>query len=132
MLLLATGAETLFQQTLREGAAGLVPVHVYPALDLFVAVVAVLALAHAGVGQRGPLWLISAAFVLRELSDIALAYQVESGRFDAGVCGRHRLGDIADRPGRRSSDGQATATAGATDGSGARRGQRCGCPTCRC
>jgi diguanylate cyclase (GGDEF)-like protein len=56
---------------------------VYPALDLFVAAVAVLALAHAGVGQRGPLWLISAAFALRELSDVALGYQRAFGRFDA-------------------------------------------------
>ena len=84
VLSLATGGQTLYHQTLRAGAAGLAPVHVYPALDLFVAVVAVLALAHAGVGQRGPLWLISAAFVLRELSDIALVYQVSTGRFDAG------------------------------------------------
>jgi diguanylate cyclase (GGDEF)-like protein len=84
VLLLATGAETFYHQTLREGAAGLAPVHVYPALDLFVAVVAVLALAHAGVGQRGPLWLISAAFMLRALSDIAIAHQVATGRFDAG------------------------------------------------
>ena len=48
------------------------------------AVVAVLALAHAGPGQRGPLWLISAAFVLRVLSDIALGYQVAKGNFEAG------------------------------------------------
>ena len=84
VLLMATGAESLFQQTLRQGEAGLASVHVYPALDLFVAVVAVLALAHARVGKRGPLWVISAAFVLRELCDIALGLQVESGRFDAG------------------------------------------------
>ena len=84
VLLMSTGGETVYHQMLREGAAGIAPAHVYPALDLFVAVVAVLALVHAGVGQRGPLWLISAAFVLRELSDIALGYQFATGRFDPG------------------------------------------------
>jgi diguanylate cyclase (GGDEF)-like protein len=84
VLLLATGGQSFYHETLREGASGLPRVHVYPALDLFVAAVAVLALAHAGVGQRGPLWLISAAFALRELSDFALGYQGAIGRFDAG------------------------------------------------
>ncbi len=74
VLLLATGGESLYQQTVRDGAVGLAPAHVYPALDLFIAMVAVLALAHAGAGQRGPLWLVAAAFLLRELSDIALSY----------------------------------------------------------
>lgn len=83
VLLLATGEESLYQQTIREGAAGSAPAHVYPALDLFIAMVAVLALAHAGAGQRGPLWLVAAAFLLRELSDIALSYQIATGRFDA-------------------------------------------------
>lgn len=83
VLLMATGGQTWFHETRREAAAGLAPAHVYPALDLFVAVVAVLALAHASAGQRGPLWLISAAFVLRELSDIALGYQIATDRFDA-------------------------------------------------
>lgn len=83
VLLLATGGQAMYQQTLREGAGGTAAAHVYPALDLFVALVAVLALAHAGAGQGGPLWLISAAFVLRELSDIALGYQIATGRYDA-------------------------------------------------
>lgn len=83
VLLMATGGQALYQQTLREGGGGAAPAHVYPALDLFLAMVAVLALAHAGAGQRAPLWLITAAFALRELSDIALGYQITTGRLDA-------------------------------------------------
>ncbi len=51
-------------------------------LDLFVVIVAVRLLAGAGVGQRGALGLLAAAFVLRELCDLGVAHQMTAGRHD--------------------------------------------------
>lgn len=64
------------------GRAGLAIVQVSSVLDLFVVIVAVRLLTRAGVGQRSVLGLLAAAFVLRELCDLAVAHQMTTGRYN--------------------------------------------------
>lgn len=84
LLLLWAALPASLYRAPREGRAGLAIVLVCSVLDLFVVMVAVRLMARAGVRQRGVLGLLAAAFVLRELCDLAVAHQMTTGRYNLG------------------------------------------------
>lgn len=80
LLLWAALPESVYRA---HGEGGAV-VGVCSALDLFVLMVAARFLARPGVGQRGVLGLLAAAFALRELCDLAVTYEMTTSRYNVG------------------------------------------------
>ena len=83
LLLLWAALPASAQRAPRE--PGLATVLVCSVLDLFVVVVAVRLLARAGVGRRGVLGSLTAAFLLREFCDLAATYQMTTGHNGAAA-----------------------------------------------